>query len=110
MTNIQNFENVMQSGSTQEINANIKDIGFTEAQGYCIIAGFFLLVIFMIFCIKEIAKTYVTKSCAGCKRLKKAEKEITELKRFEIAIDRKQKNIENMLGSKLNDILDKING
>ena len=77
---IQTFENITQSGTEQEIVGNIHDIGITSMQFYSVLFALTLIVIAFLSFIYLLIKSYINKSCAGCKRLGKCEKEIKELK------------------------------
>ena len=65
------------SGTTQ----NISDIQISEQQGETILIGSFLIVIVLIFCLFSFLKSYITKSCSGCKRLRKCEEELKHIKK-----------------------------
>lgn len=57
----QNLNNITQSGTSQEINANIDGASFTEGQGYCLIIGFTLILITLILVIGKIIQTAILK-------------------------------------------------
>lgn len=75
------------SGSTQHIS----DIQMSEQQGETILIGSFLIILVLIFCLFSFLKSYVTKSCTGCKRLRKCEEEINHIK--------KNMSLNNIIGS-----------
>lgn len=105
----QNFTNANlyteQNSSTDIVGVSA---GFTEWQGYCIITGFFLTLIVLIICIKQLCSQIVAKSCIGCKRLAKCEKAIKELKKESSINTVFDKNIFNELSQKLENIIKEL--
>lgn len=76
----QTFENITQSGTEQTISGSIHDIGITSTQFYSVLFAFTVVLIFFLTFIYLLIKTFINKSCVGCKRLIKCEKEIKEIK------------------------------
>ena len=65
------------SGTTQHIS----DIQITEQQSDILIIGSFSILAILIICLFSLLKSYVTKSCSGCKRLRTCEDEIKQIKK-----------------------------
>lgn len=78
---INNISNNNFSESIKEINQDYQVANLTPHQTYFLFTGFFITVIFLILCIKEIVIKISDKACIGCKRLKKCEKAIQEIKK-----------------------------
>lgn len=77
----QSLSNITQSGSEQHIDVNAGGVSITPHQAYFLFTGFFITLIILILCIKEIIIKISDKACIGCKRLKKCEKAIQEIKK-----------------------------
>ena len=71
--------NTFQS-EVKDISQDYNEIGLTSTQFYSVLFAFTTLLLFFLTFIYLLIKTYLNKSCAGCKRLKKCEKEIKEIK------------------------------
>ena len=65
------------TGTTQTIS----NVHLTEHQSDLLIINSFILVAILIVCIFSTIKSYVKKSCVGCKRLVNCEHEIKKLKK-----------------------------
>lgn len=76
--NFINVSDIVQEGSYQELSVAGHGATFTEAQTYCLVGGV-VLIVFLVFAYVLI-KTYILKSCSGCKRLLQCEKDIADLK------------------------------
>lgn len=76
----QYLENITQSGTEQTINMDAVVTDLTPGQMYFAIGGIFLTIIIFLAFIYLLIKTYINKSCIGCKRLARCEKEIKEIK------------------------------
>lgn len=83
-------------------------IDITPIQTYCIIFGFFVTLAILIIAIKDVIKNLTNRECLGCKRLKKVEKELEEIKKKDSLSDYWDKNAFNAISAKL-DILIKEN-
>lgn len=64
----------------KDISQDYTDIGITPMQFYSVLFAFTVVLIFFLTFIYLLIKTFINKSCAGCKRLAKCEKEIKEIK------------------------------
>ena len=64
----------------KDISQYYTDIGITPMQFYSVLFAFTVVLIFFLTFIYLLIKTFINKSCAGCKRLAKCEKEIKEIK------------------------------
>ena len=64
----------------KDISEEYTDIGITPMQFYSVLFAFTVVLIFFLTFIYLLIKTFINKSCAGCKRLAKCEKEIKEIK------------------------------
>lgn len=104
----QEFHNITQNGNSAQIQASAEGLEFSPVQGYCIITGFFLTLIVLIICIKQLCSQIVAKSCIGCKRLAKCEKAIKELKKESSINTVFDKNIFNELSQKLENIIKEL--
>ena len=78
----QEVKNITQSaGSTEQvITAEAGTINLTEPQMYFTIFGLFFFLSLIAILFYRIIKTVAVKSCLGCKRLLKCEKEIQYIK------------------------------
>ena len=63
------------------ITQEYSDIGITSMQFYSILFALTIIIIAFLGFIYMLVKTYINKSCAGCKRLAKAEKRLAELEK-----------------------------
>lgn len=97
------------TGSVEEIQQTYDGLQFSTMQGYCIIFGFFVTLAILIIAIKDVIKNLTNRECLGCKRLKKVEKELEEIKKKESLSDYWDKNAFNAISAKL-DILIKEKG
>lgn len=77
----QSLSNITQSGTSQHIDVNASGISLTPHQAYFLFTGFFITIIILIICIKDVVIRISDKACIGCKRLKKCEKAIQEIKK-----------------------------
>ena len=69
---------IVDNGSTADIVGY--SVGITSTQFYSVLFAITTILLFVLTFIYLLIKTYVNKSCAGCKRLKKCENEIKEIK------------------------------
>jgi len=76
----QEFNHVIQEGTRHEIMANTGNIDLTGCQIYFALTGLFLSIIFISFLIYKLSSAIANKSCMGCNRLKRCEKEIKNIK------------------------------
>lgn len=76
---INNIQNNTFSGSVEDITQEYFGLELTEPQMFFAIGSLFITVIFFFTFIYLLIKTYITKSCVGCKRLAKCEKRIKEI-------------------------------
>ena len=75
----QNFGNITQSGTEQTINADAFDADITPAQFYCVLGSLTIILIVFLTFLYLLFKTFINKSCVGCKRLAKCEKNIKDI-------------------------------
>ena len=68
------------SGTVKTIDQTYSHLGLTEVQSYFLFTGVFLTLIILIICIKQLVDGVLSKSCIGCKRLKKCEDDIKKIK------------------------------
>ena len=78
---INNISNNTISGSIKEISQDYSCLSLTPHQTYFMLTGIFITLIVLIICIKETVVEISDRACIGCKRLRKCENEIKELKR-----------------------------
>lgn len=78
---INNISNNTFSGSIKEINQDYQVANLTPHQAYFLFTGFFITIIILIICIKDVVIRISDKACIGCKRLKRCEKAIQEIKK-----------------------------
>lgn len=69
------------TGTISGTEQHISDIQVSEQQGETIIIGLFFIISILIICLFSFLKSYITKSCSGCKRLKKCEEDIKHLQK-----------------------------
>lgn len=81
MTIQQNVTNFTQSGTSQVIEVEANNLGFTGYQTYCLIFGLIFLASLSIVLVYKLIKYFVNKSCAGCSRLANCEKEIINIRK-----------------------------
>ena len=70
-----------EGATISETQQHISDIQITEHQSDLLIINSFILIAILILSIASIIKTYVRKTCAGCKRLTKCEEELKTLRK-----------------------------
>jgi hypothetical protein len=100
----QNLEHITQTGTEQAINLEAGNLTISEWQGYCLIFGLIIVLVTLILAIKDVIKNLTNRECLGCKRLKKVEKELEEIKKKDSLSDYWDKNAFNAISAKL-DIL-----
>lgn len=80
MSNISNTLS-RNTGTVTSTTQDISNLHLTEHQSDLLIINSFILTAILIVCIFSTVKSYVKKSCAGCKRLLNCEYEIKQLKK-----------------------------
>lgn len=68
------------SGTVTGTTQTISNVHLTEHQSDLLIVNSFLLLAIFIVCLFSTIKSYVTKSCIGCKRLRDCEEKIKDIK------------------------------
>lgn len=76
---INNIPNNTFKGTVDGITQEYMGLDLTSGQMYFAIGGFFLTVILFLFIMYFLFKTFINKSCVGCKRLAKCEKDIKDI-------------------------------
>ena len=76
---INTIQNNTFSGNVEGITQEYLGMELTEPQMYFAIGGFFVTIIVFLSFIYLLTKTFINKSCIGCKRLAKCEQKIKDI-------------------------------
>ena len=88
----------------KDINQDYNEIGITSTQFYGVLFALTTVLIFALVFIYLLLKNFLNKSCAGCKRLKKCEQDIKEIKQEIISSKILDFDVFKNISDKLDDI------
>lgn len=100
----QSLNNITQSGASDCIDLVASYTAMTPQQFYIVVGCATLILLFIIYMLFSTLRGYVTKSCVGCKRLKKCEEDLKKVKILQRTYGRNLGIIHKLLDKMLGEI------